>query len=226
MIGFLILVAAFVAFVGVLQYQKVKTTARRRSFIQDYDLTHLRPKLSRHYPELTNEQLTQVELGLKQFFQANLLLEDQSLAMPSRVVDALWHEFILHTQEYHSFCYEAFDRFLHHCPSEAMKGKHKAQLSLRKTWRACCSIERISPRRPAALPILFALDALLNIPNGYYYSATDFREPIAKGDSSTTTYAGHIGCTSMDSGDSSTSSSSSSNSSCSSGSSCGSGCSS
>ncbi|PCK30890.1 glycine-rich domain-containing protein [Pseudoalteromonas piscicida] len=225
MIGFLLLVVAFVVFVGVLQYRKVKTMARRRTFIQDYDLTHLRPKLSRHHPKLTSEQLAQVELGLKQFFQANLLLEYQSLAMPSRVVDALWHEFILHTQEYHSFCYEAFGRFLHHCPSEAMIGKSKAQLSLRKTWRACCSIEGISPRKPAALPILFALDASLNIPDGYYYSAIDFREPIAKGDLGNTTYAGHIGCTSMDSNDNSTSSSTS-NSSCSSDSSCSSGCSS
>lgn len=37
---------------------------------------------------------------------------------PSKEIDEMWHCFILHTIDYHKFCWENFDRFLHHDPTE------------------------------------------------------------------------------------------------------------
>lgn len=37
--------------------------------------------------------------------------------MPSREIDDAWHEFILHTREYATFCEEHLGRFVHHEPS-------------------------------------------------------------------------------------------------------------
>jgi hypothetical protein len=36
-------------------------------------------------------------------------------------------------------------------------------------WWYCCKYENISPFRPTRLPLLFALDAKLNIPGGFIY---------------------------------------------------------
>lgn len=228
MLGFIYALIGVAVLIALLHYKKVKTDTRRRTYIQNYNLTFLRPKLRKYHPTLSDTDLPQVESGLKQFFLANLLLKGQSLAMPSKVVDTLWHEFILHTKTYHEFCQQAFGRFLHHCPSEAMQGSNKAQLSIRKTWRACCSIASISPRKPHQLPILFALDAQLHIPDGYYYTTAEFQsdQTEPKHDDTLAIYAGNIGCTTLKSGDGNADGADSSASSCSSGSSCGSGCSS
>ena len=38
-------------------------------------------------------------------------------SVPSEIVDAIWHEFILHTSEYSRFCTTNFGKFIHHVPS-------------------------------------------------------------------------------------------------------------
>lgn len=37
---------------------------------------------------------------------------------PSEEVDDVWHDFVLHTREYHAFCRDQIGRFIHHVPSE------------------------------------------------------------------------------------------------------------
>ena len=37
---------------------------------------------------------------------------------PSKEIDEMWHCFILHTIDYHKFCWENFGRFLHHDPTK------------------------------------------------------------------------------------------------------------
>lgn len=36
---------------------------------------------------------------------------------PSPKIDAIWHEFIIHTKDYHEYCMSTFGRFIHHNPS-------------------------------------------------------------------------------------------------------------
>ncbi|MBX3607326.1 MAG: hypothetical protein KF788_18745 [Piscinibacter sp.] len=133
----------------------------------------LRGKVHEAYPALDDRQLTDVERGLRQFFIASASARGRFVAMPSKVVDALWHEFILHTRAYEGFCRRAFGRLLHHTPAEALPPGASARdqrfAGLRRAWYWSCREEGIDPRRPSRLPVLFALDAALAIPGGYHY---------------------------------------------------------
>ena len=101
--------------------------------------------------------------------------------MPSRAVDALWHEFILHTRAYSEWCDITLGRFLHHTPAEALGASAKRNDGLRRAWFWACRDEAISPRTPTRLPLLFALDAKLGIPGGFTYTP-DCRDIANKSD--------------------------------------------
>jgi hypothetical protein len=91
--------------------------------------------------------------------------------MPSQVADDLWHEFILYTKNYQQFCQRAFGRFLHHTPAVVLSKDQQGNAGIRRCWYYACQEENINPRRPSRLPLLFALDSKLAIPNGFVYVA-------------------------------------------------------
>jgi hypothetical protein len=86
--------------------------------------------------------------------------------MPSRAVDIAWHEFILMTREYQSFCDEAFGYYLHHSPEETMDEAMPATLR-----RTLTTLER-DPAVPGyiGIPFLFALDGELGIQGGQQWT--------------------------------------------------------
>ncbi|MDQ6685209.1 MAG: hypothetical protein M3Z16_08780 [Pseudomonadota bacterium] len=129
----------------------------------------LKRKLRETYPTLDGRDCDLVERGLRQFFMACLRSDRRFVAMPSKVVDAFWHEFILHTKAYASWCDLVLGRFLHHTPAEALGARASDNDALRRAWFWACREESINPRRPTRLPLLFALDAKLNIEGGYRY---------------------------------------------------------
>lgn len=131
----------------------------------------LKRKLRDTYPHLSAKDCDLVERGLRQFFLACLRSRRQFVAMPSRAVDAMWHEFILHTQAYRDWCQLALGHFLHHTPAEVLGPQARANDGLRRAWYWACRDEAITPRTPSRLPLLFALDAKLAIPNGFVYAA-------------------------------------------------------
>jgi hypothetical protein len=45
-----------------------------------------------------------------------------------------------------------------------------ATQGIKRSWRLACAREKINPAKPDKLPLLFAIDGLLNIPNGFHYS--------------------------------------------------------
>ncbi len=89
--------------------------------------------------------------------------------MPSRVVDAMWHEFILHTRAYGEWCDLTVGRFVHHTPALALGSVAKHNDGLRRAWFWACRDEGIDPRLPTRLPLLFALDGKLGIAGGFRY---------------------------------------------------------
>jgi len=91
------------------------------------------------------------------------------VAMPSEIVDVLWHEFILFTRAYETFCNQALGRFLHHTPTEAMPQKTMATDGIKRAWRLACAKAGINPKKPDKLPLLFAIDSMLNIKGGFTY---------------------------------------------------------
>jgi hypothetical protein len=94
--------------------------------------------------------------------------------MPSKVVDMLWHEFILNTHEYEQFCRQAFGKLLHHTPTEMLSSSKqitatKMQKGMKVIWLFSCEEQKIQSLTPVTLPALFAIDEELNIPDGFYY---------------------------------------------------------
>jgi hypothetical protein len=144
---------------------------RRLHYIDTYDWPPgLLKRLRTHHASLTSAEIDRIGLGLKQFFRAYLKGGRRHVAMPSQAADDLWHEFILYTKAYETFCKNAFGTFLHHTPAAALAPRHKwNNEGLRRVWWQACREEGIDPRTPKALPLLFALDGDLKIPGGYRY---------------------------------------------------------
>src|SRR2546423_12757178 len=93
----------------------------RPAFIESYVFPlALGEKLRETYPHLREQDVVIVLDGLRSWFLACLDAKGKLIGMPSRAVDAAWHEFILMTREYHAFCDQAFERYLHHEPESAM----------------------------------------------------------------------------------------------------------
>jgi hypothetical protein len=142
---------------------------QRQRLIREHPLPQfLKRKVRQAYPHLSGKDAELVERGLRQFFLA-CSRGGGYVAMPSRVVDAMWHEFILHTQAYRDWCALTLGRFLHHTPAEALSARAKQNDGLRRAWYWSCKEEAIHPRAPTRLPLLFALDAKLAIPDGFRY---------------------------------------------------------
>jgi hypothetical protein len=89
--------------------------------------------------------------------------------MPSRSVDALWHEFISRTEDYEAFCVGAYGKQLHHHPETSMSPAESLELNgpaMARTFSMACADEDIRPDRPSRLPLLFAADSgLLEFPS-------------------------------------------------------------
>ena len=151
-------------------------------------------KVKMKYPHLTDAQLLLVFEGLRDYFYICNQAKRRMVAMPSQVVDVAWHEFILFTRLYEEFCKKSQGRFLHHTPSEAMSSTTIAQQGIKRAWRLACAKENINPKTPRALPLLFAIDAILNIEDGFKYELNCKNKSSAiYGDSYC---AGHIACSS------------------------------
>lgn len=189
---FLVVVASFILVFYYLYRHSVKQ--RQSKFIDDFLFpARLNTKLADQYPHLTDQQIEEVIRGLREYFHICHLAGRKVVSMPSQAVDTAWHEFILFTRKYEIFCYKALGRFLHHTPAEAMSSPTLAQQGIRKAWRISCGRENISPDSPNKLPLLFAMDAALDIPDGFKYSLNCKDKNISAADSYC---ASHIGCSS------------------------------
>lgn len=146
--------------------------AKRADFIRTYMFPPgLLDKLLAVRPELTIKDRQLVARALRQFFLVYHKSGYLPIAMPSQVVDDLWHEFILYTKNYQTFCQQAFGRYLHHTPAAVLGPNQSNNDGLRRTWRFACLEENINPMRATRLPLLFALDAKWNISNGFRYES-------------------------------------------------------
>ncbi len=182
------LVYAFIGFIFIYGIYRKYTKAKREKFIDDYIFpVTIKKKLLETYPHLSNNDVYLILTGLRQYFHICNMAGSRFVSMPSQVVDCAWHEFILFTRQYQQFCNTAFGRFLHHTPAEAMSGKTIAQDGIKRAWRLCCIREKIDPKYPNKLPLLFSLDGNLSIPDGFHYS----RDCSKTGDSYC---ASHVGC--------------------------------
>jgi hypothetical protein len=165
-----LVIVAFVALLLLGPLYRYWLQLKRAEFIRTYPWPRgLLERLEKHRPGMERKDSALVSRGLRQFFIAYLMSGRHYVSIPSQVADDLCHEFILYTREYESFCRQAFGTFLHHTPAVVLSVERRNNEGLRRVWWYCCKYENISPFRPTRLPLLFALDAKLNIPGGFSY---------------------------------------------------------
>lgn len=143
----------------------IRTRSRRRALDAPFP-PGLLARLSCTHPLLDDDALALVEQGLRQWFAVCQRAAGAPVAMPSVVVDDLWHELIVHTMAYERFCRDALGRFLHHTPEQAMTaGDVVANRGgrLRRTYDLACELEG------TPMPLLFRVDALLRVRRGRAY---------------------------------------------------------
>ncbi|MGR9116079.1 MAG: glycine-rich domain-containing protein [Gammaproteobacteria bacterium] len=175
--------------------------ARRIKYLERFQFPDgIAKKLSCKYPQLTKQQQDLVLQGLRDYFLMCHQAKRKCVSMPSQAIDEAWHAFILTTRLYDNFCRRGFGYFLHHTPAEAMATPTLAKAGIKRAWRLACAREQIDPKRPSKLPFIFALDEMLNIPDGFIYSLQCSRD--AAGRDRGVYCAGDIGCASGCAGDS------------------------
>jgi hypothetical protein len=144
---------------------------RRRAFVVGYSFpVSLDRRLQREFPGYEAADRREILAGLRDWFCIAQDARGRSLSMPSKIVDAAWHEFILDTRAYREFCQGAFGRYYDHVPAEAMRSPMQAQEGIRRSWRLACALEKLDREKPVKLPRLFALDARLAVPGGFVYA--------------------------------------------------------
>lgn len=176
-LGVFIAIAVTVAFVW---RQADRVYARRAEYIRTYRFpAFLAERLKAKHPALSPRDVDRVFRALRQYFLACLHAKATSrnlaLGMPSRVVDDLWHEFMLASRDYTAFCKRAFGGYLHHTPDTNMKSPMTDALAntlqaLRGSQRRL-GAGRDTEALVAGIPLLFAIDSALAIEGGFTHSA-------------------------------------------------------
>jgi hypothetical protein len=137
---------------------------RRRAFIESYAFPGvLRDKVSE---ELGIPAGIALE-GLREWYLACLDAPRDVLGMPSRAVDVAWHEMILMTRIYTSFCERAFGHYLHHSPEAVMDEPMTDSLA-----RTLAVVDARSAAI-AGVPLLFAIDDELGLEDGHSWAEAD-----------------------------------------------------
>ncbi|TPQ26254.1 glycine-rich domain-containing protein [Methylomonas koyamae] len=144
--------------------------SRQLEYIRNYEFNpNIQNRLSKKYPDLTDNQISQVLQGLQNYFAIYHKTGRKIVAIPSLIADDAWCEFTLLTRSYWQFCRNAFGRFLHHTPIKIMIATNHANIGIKDAWRLACIQEQINPQNPVALPSLFQLDVQLGIQDGFVY---------------------------------------------------------
>ena len=167
------LIVGLAVFVLLIVYSIWRGAVRlkRAEFIRTFSLPQgLYDKLRARRPQLSLRDCSLVGRALRQFFLAYLNSGRRFVAMPSQAADDLWHEFILYTRDYQRFCGQAFGGFLHHTPAVVLGSGKQTNEGLRRVWWHACKDENIDPKKALRLPLIFALDAKLNIDGGFRYA--------------------------------------------------------
>ncbi len=154
----------------LLSWHGERTQCKRLTFIKSYSFhPAIKEKLKNKHPLLSEAHLELALTGLGDYFQLCNRAQGKMVSMPSQLVDDTWHEFLLFSREYADYCKQGLGSFLFHTPAEAMPTPTTAQEGIKRAWRLACDKEHIDPKKPNKLPLLFAIDAMANIDNGFIY---------------------------------------------------------
>lgn len=169
---------------------KKAALSRRLAFIAEAEFPEgALARVALAFPSFGPEQLRLCEQGFRQYASACALEGLESgVAMPSKAVDELWHQLMLHSRFYHEFCQEAFGGYLHHEPGPlagaarscarperapcagggGRESNEKGDLA--RAWRGAARVQGLED---SGIPLLFQADALTGVPQGFIYSELD-----------------------------------------------------
>lgn len=132
-------------------------------------------------PQATASELDLAKAGFESYLAAvKHWGPSASVAMPSRSVDEVWHNAMLHSRFYERLCQESVGWFVHHEPGPIAGGEPRRNGSridlkelqdLARAWVGSCLHEGIDPMGND-LPTLFAADRLLGV-DGFHYAADE-----------------------------------------------------
>jgi len=200
------IILLLIALVTFAYFWKRERQKRQLKFIKNYKFSPvLIRRVKAQHDYLSDADMLKVIKATRDYFYICNQAKGKMVAMPSEIVDVFWHEFLLFTREYQLFCQKGIGRFLHHTPTEVMKSPTSAQEGIKRAWRLACAKEKIDPKYPKVLPLLFGIDKQLNIKGGFSYEL-NCKGKVATTDGSSSACGGYcatdIGCTSGCVGDS------------------------
>ena len=162
--------------VGAVVIRRIRKRARLRERAEFIQLYRFPPELRNRLQAntgLTLEQSGRVLEGLRQYFLACLAAQRKPIAkevgMPSKAVDAAWHEFIVLTKEYAKFCRQAFGKYLHHTPKAMMETPSSAAVANTLHQLRNPALTPAGWAMVGTMPLLFALDRELGFKEGHMY---------------------------------------------------------
>ncbi len=85
--------------------------------LHEYQADFLEKKIILQEFFLSPDEYRQYFVELKKYLAINYLYNTH-VAMINRKVDAIWHQFLLFTKEYHTFCEKYFGQYMHHTPAD------------------------------------------------------------------------------------------------------------
>ena len=130
------LLIAILLILTIVYFWHKNRKKRQLKFIENYQFpSMLLERVRKKHDYLSDDDMQKVARAMRDYFSICNQANGKMVAMPSEIVDVLWHEFILFTRAYEQFCQQAFGRFLHHTPTEAMPQKTVATEGIKRAWR-------------------------------------------------------------------------------------------
>jgi hypothetical protein len=157
----------------ISSYLSTKEMNKKIRFIRNYSFPgYIIDRFILENSTMTINQSIIVSDCLKDYFIAGLMSKGLgSVAMPSKIVDKLWHIFIIFTKDYVDFCNKAYGYYFHHSPKKTeVLTKEIDSKSIIRTWLCSSEIEGIDIKKKEELPLIFEIDDLFQIKNGNSYS--------------------------------------------------------
>lgn len=146
--------------------KKGRQWVRRQDFIRAYrPEPHHWHRIEAELGPVSAVHKRLLEQGWRDYCLMQLRLQParrDSLWMPSKAVDALWHALLLDSRHYQGFCQQAFGSMLHHVPDGAGNALNPEAQRMR-AWQRACRLTGLDPRRSTELPLLWRVDAQLGV---------------------------------------------------------------
>lgn len=105
--------------------------------LSDFRAPYVREKLGIEKKISSDIEFMEAFTEFKKYVVLAMLNPATRMEMPSRIVDEVWHQFILFTKEYHEFCNRFLGHYMHHSPKTSFTpGQPEDKENFSREYRA------------------------------------------------------------------------------------------